>query len=110
MKKFMHDMMTGIDGDTYDLWRVVTGAGALAIIAAFGVLIWGGVSAIVGHRFVYQDFAGATATLLAGFTTFVLGTAGAIWAKRQTEPSLVTATKTDPAGNTSTASVETGAP
>ena len=109
MSKFLKDMLTGVDGDTYDLWRVVTGAGALAVIAAFGVLVWGGVSAIISHRFVYQDFAGAIATLLAGFTTFVLGTAGAIWAKRGTEPTLITATKTDPSGNTSTASVETGA-
>lgn len=108
--KFLKDLFTGVDGATGDLWRVITGAGAVAIIAAFGVLIWGGGSAVVGHRFDYQAFAGACATLLAGFTTFVLGTAGAIWAKRGTEPTLITATKTDIAGNTSSASVETGAP
>ena len=110
MKKFIHDMMTGIDGDTYDLWRAMAAAGALAVMGAFAILLWGGVKSIIGGHFVYQDFALAVTTLLSGFAAYLLGTAGAIWAKRQTEPSLVTATKTDPAGNTSTASVETGAP
>ena len=95
--KLLRDLFTGIDGQSYDLGRVLLAGGALVMIGA----------GVVG---VYHTHALDFVAFGAGFDGLLTGGGALLLMKRQTEPSLVTATKTDPAGNTSTASVETGAP
>ena len=97
MGKLIRDLFTGIDGQSYDLGRVLLAGGALVMIGA----------GVVG---VYHTHALDFVAFGAGFGGLLTGGGALLLMKRQTEPSLITATKTDPAGNTSSATVETGAP
>lgn len=94
--KFIRDLFTGIDGATWDLGRVALALGVIVMAA-------GGVGSIVKGSLDFIAFG-------AGFGGLLTGGGALLLLKRTTEPTLVTATKTDPAGNTSTASVETGSP
>ena len=94
--KILRDLFTGVDGISYDLGRVLLAGGALVMIGA------GVVGVVHTHALDFVAFG-------AGFGGLLTGGGALLMLKRATEPSIVTATKTDPAGNTSTASVETGA-
>lgn len=70
--KFLRDILTGIDGSTYDAARVFLAAGC-------GVMIAGGIASIWRGGLDYAAFGTGLAALLTG--------AGAsIWLKRDTEP------------------------
>ena len=96
MGKFLRDLFTGVDGISYDLGLVLLAGGAVVMIGA----------GVVG---VYHTHALDFVAFGAGFGGLLTGGGALLMLKRNTEPSIVTATKTDPSGNTSTASVETGA-
>jgi hypothetical protein len=72
MRKFIKDIVTGVDGTTYDAARVFMAAGCGAMLAGAGAAIWRG-------TFDFVAFGG-------GFGGLLIGAGGAIWLKRDTEP------------------------
>lgn len=95
--KLIRDCLTGLDGVTWDSFRILIAGGG-------GVFLGGGISEIVTTgRLTYQDFG-------LGFGALLAAGGGGILMKRHTEPAITTATATDATGDVSTVSVETGAP
>lgn len=73
MKKLINDILTGIDGKTYDAARVAMWPGILGMIALAGYNIYKGLPV---------DFM-AFGT---GFASIIAGTGFAIGTKKETEP------------------------
>lgn len=89
--KFFRDILTGVDGSTFDAARVFLAAGC-------GVMLGGGITAIWRGSFDFVAFG-------AGFGGLLVGAGASIWLKRQTEPSIVL-TKTTDDGDGNTATIE----
>jgi hypothetical protein len=72
MSKFIKDILTGIDGQSYDLGRVLLTLGCLTMIFGAGKIIWTGSLDFVAFG--------------AGFGGLLVGGGGLLALKRQTEP------------------------
>ena len=73
MGKFLTDLLTGIDGATWDIGRVAFGLGVLTFIGSTIAVV------VQGQAFGYQDFGIGFGSLLGG------GGLGLMW-KAKTEP------------------------
>ena len=72
-KKFLTDMLTGIDGETYDIGRVLL---LVSCFIGFGLQIY---CTLTGHVFDLQSYGLGVGSLL-------LGGSGALFIKHNTEP------------------------
>jgi hypothetical protein len=70
--KFFRDLFTGVDGETFDLGRVLLAVGCIAMVFGAGKIIWTGALDFVA-------FGG-------GFGGLLVGGGGLLALKRQTEP------------------------
>ena len=93
--KFIRDLFTGIDGETWDLGRVLLALGAVTMIIAALRVAWTG---------TFDFIAFGT-----GFGGLLTGGGALLLMKRHTEPSKTVATSSGPDGN-SKATIVTGAP
>ena len=73
LKKVLLDISTGIDGKTFCASRVWGNVGGVSYLALSGYNVY------VTHHFDHVAFA-------AGFAAIVGSVAGAVWAKKDTEP------------------------
>jgi hypothetical protein len=104
MNKIFHDCFTGVDGQSYDLLRILWAAGISAPILIAFVQCVGAVLSLwrlTVHLPLWttQDWT----TWAAAIAGLMLAGAGALYMKRATEPSATLVQKTDDGdGNSST--------
>lgn len=72
MRKFLNDILTGLDGKTIDAARVFMAGGCGAMLVGAGMAIWHGTFDPV--------------TFGSGYGGLMVGAGGSIWLKRDTEP------------------------
>jgi hypothetical protein len=109
MTKFFRDCFTGPNGTTWQWLRVGIGIGTVMMALGMGVMcLVAGRSIILGTPLDYVAFATGMAAMATGFSAVLMAGGGALWASKDTEPQVVTATQTTPTGTTSQ-TVEAGA-
>lgn len=87
MKQFLKDLLTGIDGESYDIARVII---AMMTIALIPILFLGVFFYLYGYMWVkpfdIQAFFTAILTFIGGVGTLMTTGAAAIYFKKTTEP------------------------
>ncbi len=90
LRSFFKDILTGKDGDSYDLGRVLGALGFLGYMI-FGTVQMGMAVHQLWFHDIYVEF--PFLEFSTGFAAIAAGAGGMIWMKKDTEPAPKTETK-----------------